>query len=399
LIKREKYLVVLGASEHQLPLIHVAKKRNLKVLTIDNRPENPGHQLADIFYDDISITDHEQLHATLLKHPPLGVSSTASDLGARACAYLQQKLNLPGPSAQGVDILSKKDLFRNACREASIPYPSFSRVTKTDQLPEKTVLPAVVKPIDRSGSIGVKIVYNESQLTEAIDQAVIESISGVAIIESRLIKIGKQICGDGFVTNGKVEFSHYGDGHFPDNESALAPYGETFPSSHKQSVLDALTSQINKLIEIAGYREGPFNVDAIVTRKNEVYIIDIGPRLGGNFIPDIINLQTGINLYEHYLDLCLGNDLTPLANNHEKPGYHASFMVNKISDGKRAGSFETGDKIEKFIKIKRMFDHVCNAVESKDGRTISLGNLVMEFPDSTTMNNIFESMNSFIKFK
>lgn len=397
--RKEKYLVVLGASVQQLPLIHIAKERKLKVLTIDNRPENPGHKLADIFYDNISITNHLKLYSILQKHPPLAVSSTASDLGARACAYLQQKLNLPGPSPNGVEILSKKDLFRSACREASIPYPSFSRVTKIDEISHKPIFPAVVKPIDRSGSIGVNIVLNESQLTKAVDKAIKESISGVAIVESWLMKIGKQICGDGFVKNGKVEFSHYGDGHFPDNASGLAPYGETFPSTHNKAVLDKLTNQINKLIEVVGYLEGPFNVDAIVTKRNEVFIIDIGPRLGGNFIPDVINLQTGINLHEHYLDLCLGKSFDIIDNISTNTKYHASFMINKIGDGKKGfRSFRNDCRIEKFIKVKRKFDHIYKGVETKFGVTYSLGNLLMEFPDSRTMDNIFTRMSSFIKF-
>ena len=49
-------------------------------------------------------------------------------------------------------------------------------------------------------------------------------------------------------------------------------------------------------MQALGYVRGPFNHDILVTPEDEIFINEIGPRNGGNFIPTAIKLNTGVDM-------------------------------------------------------------------------------------------------------
>lgn len=50
----------LGGAYAQIPIIREAKQRGIYIITCDYLPNNPGHQLADEYYN-ISTTDVEKV--------------------------------------------------------------------------------------------------------------------------------------------------------------------------------------------------------------------------------------------------------------------------------------------------------------------------------------------------
>ena len=53
-----KKILFLGAAPSQIPPIEYAKSQGYYVITCDYLPENPGHKLADEYYN-VSTTDKE----------------------------------------------------------------------------------------------------------------------------------------------------------------------------------------------------------------------------------------------------------------------------------------------------------------------------------------------------
>ena len=76
----------------------------------------------------------------------------------------------------------------------------------------------------------------------------------------------------------------------------MAPWGETFPSSHNKEILDVAKNKLESVLQLSGFSRGPFNFDLIITKDNKVFILEIGPRPGGNFIPTVIKKQTGVDM-------------------------------------------------------------------------------------------------------
>jgi hypothetical protein len=114
-----------------------------------------------------------------------------------------------------------------------------------------------------------------------------------------------QVCGDGYMEHSKLAFIELGDGHFHDKDGLLAPFAETFPSSHAEPSLGLLARKVESILAAAGYHRGPFNLDAIITHDGQPFVIEVGPRCGGNFIPTAIRRQTGVDLVAAVVEGCL----------------------------------------------------------------------------------------------
>ena len=54
-----KKILILGGTYFQIPAIRYAKSKGYYVVTCDYLPSNPGHKLADEYYN-ISTTDKEK---------------------------------------------------------------------------------------------------------------------------------------------------------------------------------------------------------------------------------------------------------------------------------------------------------------------------------------------------
>ena len=55
-----KRVLMLGGSLQQIPAIKQAKEMGIYVITCDYLPDNPGHQIADEYYN-VSTTDKNKV--------------------------------------------------------------------------------------------------------------------------------------------------------------------------------------------------------------------------------------------------------------------------------------------------------------------------------------------------
>ena len=278
----------LGAADFQLAPIEYAKEKGYYVITCDNRPQNPGHLLADKSYN-ISTVDKEKVLEAALKEKIGGILTYGSDISAAAVNYVRSKI---GHNTSDIESLTKKNLFRIG---NSIKHFSSTEKSVAIDLAKDFPKPFIVKPTDSAGSKGVSIVRFDSDIQFAIQYAFDNSISKEIIVEEYVKKVGNQVCGDGFMFRGELKFIYFGDGHF--YRDRLAPWGETFPSTHDQSKLDEAKKEIERILVKYSYLNGPFNVDLFITTDG-AFINEIGPRNGGNFIPQVTKFSTGVDMIE-----------------------------------------------------------------------------------------------------
>ncbi|MFO7841296.1 MAG: hypothetical protein R6V48_03935, partial [Fidelibacterota bacterium] len=107
----KKRVLFLGAAYAQMPIIREAKNRGWYVITCDYLPDNPGHKLADEYYN-VSTTDFEGVLYLAKKVKPDFVLAYASDPAAPTAAWVSEQLGLPNNNYKSVQLLSEKDLFR-----------------------------------------------------------------------------------------------------------------------------------------------------------------------------------------------------------------------------------------------------------------------------------------------
>ncbi len=373
-----KTLMLLGAAAFQLPPIWYAFRKGYRVVTCDNRTDNPGHALADKSYNVstrnigrlLEIAQHEQVD---------GVLSYGSDISVPAMVELVAHLDLPGPSRRSIDFLCNKERFRQFMQESYIQkqaFQSFSTLGAAWRHCHKREKPYVIKPCDRSGSLAVSVVRSDKQIEMALDGAFLNSFEGKVIVEDFIEKQGPQVCGDGFVYRGKIVHIAYGDGFCDNTYDAVEPIAEFFPSSHDPEVLSRATEIIQSILHKVGYGDGAFNFDVRIDKQGTPFVIEIGPRAGGNFIPQAIAYQSGYDLTAWCVELALGHEWEGLlSSSGETSPYVASFMVRS--------NHMNLDEANKYQLQETAYSSVYDKY---------VANMLLGFEERTTMNRVMQSL-------
>ena len=333
-----KKILLLGGAMQQIPSILKAKELGYYAITCDYAPENPGHALADAYYN-VSTTDREAVLSLARSLQIDGILAYASDPAAPTAAYVAEQLGLPGNPYEGTQILTQKDLFRDFLHKNGFNAP---RAEGFDALPEALAQwdcykkPVMVKPVDSSGSKGVVKVEDKDRLPEAVREALSYSRSGRFIMEEFIEKKGYQISGDGFSVEGKLVFTSYGNELYSGKGTRdYVALGEFWPSELSPGTKEKVDRELQRLITALGMRTTAYNIEVILDQKDDVYILELAPRSGGSYIPQLIRYATGVDLVEYAVKGAMGEDCSDLTM-RESSGFWSNYMIYST----RSGLFE-----------------------------------------------------------
>lgn len=348
-------ILILGGSNFQIPLIRRARERGLYVITCDYLPDNPGHRLADE-YHDVSTTDREGVLALARRIGIDAVATLSSDPALPAVAHVAAALGLPGAPLDAVVQLSEKDAFRRLMRSAGLRTPA-TRVLSAPEAEDLGGLAAelaasaqrhIVKPVDSCGSKGITVLEQGADgLQAAVRLAMSHSMGRRCIIE-RYVS-GAQIHGDGWMQEGRLLHHYLGDHVFYTRTRNRIPISTRWPCRFGEDVLADLAGQVEVICRAAGYRDGPVNIEARVTAAGEVYLIEVAPRNGGNFVPVIQQHLTGFDFVGRVLDGALGVT-APV----DAAALHRAVGAHYILHAERDGRFE-GVRLSEAIRPKVFF--------------------------------------------
>ena len=379
-----KRILILAGSAFQVPLIERAKRDGHYVITCDYLPENPGHKISDE-YHNVSTTDKEGVLRLARERQIDAVTTISSDPAVPTVAHVADALGLPGPTIDSVAFLTQKDLFRALLHSTGLNVPK-SYVVTSDTVPgelRQSEASYVVKPVDSSGSKGITFcAAGGVDMRAAIRLALEYSRSGRCIIEQYID--GPQLHGDGYVENGELIYSYLGDHVFYTRTNNFIPVSTRWPSSASPRVLEEIKRQVSSIVKAAGYNRGPVNIEARVARDERVFIIEVGPRNGGNFVPIIQHTLTGFD----FLDRILADSLAlPLSNAKANGQYRVG--AHYILHGDRTGRFvgvSISEEAQGHVFFESIFKQHGNGVERFTGSNTTVGVLLLQF-DSVRQRN------------
>ncbi len=330
-------VLFLGASWFQLPPIVWARAAGHTVLTTDNRPGNPGHALAHRSYD-VSTVDAEAVLA-LARHEAIdGIVAYASDVSAPVAARTAHALGLPGNPVEAVETLCDKARFREFQRAHGLAHPAFAHGGDLAALHTAALalrFPVVVKPVDSSGSKGVSLLQDPARLADRLPFAAAHSRQARVIVEEFIPRQGCQLTGDGFVVDGQLVFRAFVNEHFCAAGDPCAPVGESTPPAFDVATLAAVHREVQAYLDRLGMRRGALNFDILLTGRGEVRVIEIGPRCGGNHIPWLIQVSTGIDLAGAVVQDALGEPVVLRGNGVTRPSASLNLIDLLASRGLR----------------------------------------------------------------
>ncbi len=392
----QKRIMMLGGNLVQCTAIKAAKALGYYVITVDYLPENPGHKFADE-YHNISTIDKEAVLELARTLNIDGILSYASDVSAPTAAYVAEALGLPTNPYESVNIMTHKDLFRKFLRENGFPMPegaSFGNKAEALEFFRQTKKPVMVKPIDSSGSKGANKVYTEEEFDAAWEEAMHYSISKNAIVERFLVRTGYQIDGDAFVNNGEIVFWGICDQHHDDTCSLYAPDGHSYPPTQLQKYQDNARAQIEKLLKLLGMHMGGYNIEYIVDENDEVYLLEIGPRNGGNWIADAIKASTDFDMPSYVVKQAVGEDVSD-ARQMEVIRPASSYVIHATEDGIFKG-IDIDPVLKPHITAMELSVQPGEEVHKFRNASFGLGMMVLTFDSTEQMCDMIDNMNDYL---
>ncbi|HEU4881002.1 MAG TPA: ATP-grasp domain-containing protein [Longimicrobium sp.] len=251
----------------------------------------------------VPVVDEDALHA--LVHDRFGGGAgvagitSSSEYFIATAAALAARLGLAGPDAAAVRAARDKSHQRRVLAAGGVPTPAFRVVSSPEQAVAaagEIGFPVVMKPVDGSGSVGVRACADADQVRD--HAAGLFAAGGPALVE-------QLVAGDEFsveVFSGRVigiTRKHLGRPPF------FVETGHDYPAAVPDDVAKALTDSVTRGTELLGLGWGPLHWE-LRMHGGRAYPMEVNPRLAGGFIPELVRHAQGIDLIRETLRLVVG---------------------------------------------------------------------------------------------
>lgn len=317
-------IAIIGANEFQNPLILKAKEMGYETHVFAWEAGDIGERTADFFHP-VSIVERD---AILEECRRIGVDaavSIGSDLAVLTVNHVQRALGNPANDVRCDEVSTNKYLMREAFEAAGVPVPLHT-LALPDRLPAGELpYPVIVKPVDRSGSRAINKVETPEGLLEAVEKACEASFCGEAIVEE-------------FIEGTEYScecISYEGTHHLlalTRKHTSGAPHfiehGHDEPSGIPEPLIPTIEKAVFAGLDALGIRYGASHTEFFLTSDNEVRIVEIGARMGGDFIgSDLVQLSTGYDFLRMVIDVGCGREPELVRGNHFDRA-HVRFAFN-----------------------------------------------------------------------
>lgn len=313
------HVVVFGMSGYNRPIdeyLDPLARRGARVTWITGGTPGPGvRALAADVLDLSKFADDEALFAAVdrlhAEHPVNAVVSFGEDCILRAAALsARYGLDLNGHDA-AVRTTDKWEM-RRALAEHGVPVPRFARVctrAEYDRAAAEAGLPFVVKPVQSSGSRGVKVVRTAAEAEACYDWAVGVSVadSGRAELLVEEFVDGPEYSAEIVVQNGRIVFLSFTEKYLIDGDYR-DEVGHLHPFHFEPSLAEEIGRTLQGAVTAAGVRQGGCHLEFKLNGR-ALHVIEIASRLGGAGIPLLVRISTGVDLVDLVYAACLGEPI------------------------------------------------------------------------------------------
>lgn len=399
-MNKQKRILLLGGSAQQLVAIKAAKDMGYYTIVCDYLSDNPGQYIADKYYN-VSTTDVEAVYNVALDERVDGILAYASDPAALPAAIVADRLGLPTNPPESVAILGVKHKFRKFLSENGFPCPKVCTFHPNDEIDtikgsiKDFSFPIVVKPTDSSGSKGVTMLNDLRDLTAAIEWANSYSRNKILIIEEFIVRgFPYVIGGDIFVSDGKIVLLGAMSCLRDNAGNGLIPIGEKKPSGLTRTQIDNVRDTLQQVITALSIRSGEMNIEILLDKDDKVFILELGPRAGGNMIPIQLSDAFAVDLVKANVAVAMGEAMNLDLN--EQPGCFMHYVLHSYTDGLFA-SVEYDKDIEPYIYRKVIYKKHGDPVECFDGAGKALGIIFMHFDTVEQMENFCQHKDDMIR--
>lgn len=302
-------IAIIGASMLQNPLIISAKELGFETHVFAWETGDIGEKNADFFYP-ISITDKISILKKCQELDIVAVVTIASDLANITVQYIAKKMGLPTNSDHTICWTTNKFEMRERLLEKGVKVPRFLKLENVQSIEkiEEWEYPLIVKPTDRSGSRGITKVYSFKELGDAVQSSLNESFEKQVIVEEFIHGV-----------EYSVEFISFNGIHYPlaitrkftTGSPHYIEVGHLQPGILDIDLQEKVYRYVTNVLEIMGIENGATHTEIKIDSNQNIGIIEVGSRMGGDFIgTDLVRYSTGYDYVRMVLEVSLGNKPT-----------------------------------------------------------------------------------------
>lgn len=319
-------LAVLGANAPSLTFYKQAKSLGCFVIGIAWEEGAVCKPFCDKFYG-ISFKEKEEVLRICREEQVDGITSFSLESALPTLVYVAKNLGLVSNSEECLKLTSTKLAQRMAFERNGIPVPAYFTVRSVDEIQGKEfAYPIIVKPVDSGGSQGITKIDGVGGLASAIDDAIAHSHSGTAIIEEFID--GREFSVESLSYNGY----HYilqitdkvtsGSPHFIEMQHHQ-------PASISLDLAERIRILVGKALTALCITNSPSHTELKLNSKGDLYIIEIGARMGGDFISsDLVRLSTGYDMVKGAIALATGHFEPPVKT---RASYSGVYFYSKLA--------------------------------------------------------------------
>lgn len=301
-----KKILILGGSEIQMAIILRAKELGLYTIVADYNPDAVALKYADKKLI-ISTNDIQALTQVAQQNQIDGVLTT-SDYPVRSVAHICEMLKLSGLTLNAAILCTDKFLLRDHLAKNHFLVPKYKIIKSKDELHEIDYFPCIIKPVDSSGSRGVRRVNNREELPETYEYSVQHSNSATTIVEEFIE--GEEYSVETLTQKGVTSIIAITKKTVKgDNGCFFVEDRHVIPADILVKNEIVISEYVVKVIDTLNLRNSPTHTELKINKKG-IYIIEIGARLGGDFITsDLVPLATGVDMLENTINIALNKEI------------------------------------------------------------------------------------------
>lgn len=390
-MNNQKKLLILGAGRGQLGLYQASKELGYYIVagTLPNAYD-PCLELADeILNMDISSPDDVMKKTKNLTID--GVATCCLDTGLHSLGRLCDEKNLIGISEYSAVMCSDKLKMKESFLKNGVNSAKFMKVENESDL-ENCLnilnLPIIVKATDLQGSNGIYIAHSRDEAYSGFRKAINKTNRSYVIIEEFIE--GYEFGAQAFIYNNEVLFvMPHGDETFMSHTAV--PIGHYVPFQCDEIIEDEIVTTCIDAIKSIKLNNCAVNIDLII-KDGKVYVIELTGRVGANCLPELVEINFGIEYYKMIAKMSVGENPLDIWNNRrntKKAGYAKMLFTTKLEGELKKNIEYKGDSNDDILQIQ-YFVGKGNQIRKFENSNDCIGQVIVQGDDLKYCEQLIE---------
>jgi biotin carboxylase len=225
---------------------------------------------------------------------PVDHLAAFDDMYQDKAALIAKTLGLRCYSPETVESVQDKLVMRETLRRSGLddtPAQAVGSVEDVCGFASRYGYPVILKPRNKEGSIGIARIRSDAEIARALDRALVESENAPLMVE-RMLE-GEELSVEAISEGGSHQVVAI-TRKFKDTNT-FVEVGHQLPAVLPAETAIALEQYVCSALDALRIQDGPSHTEVYLD-KGRPRIVETHTRLGGDYIPEMVESVFGINL-------------------------------------------------------------------------------------------------------